>query len=327
MNSKPNPELMWRHRSLSHFAHCPIIAVVGPTATGKTSISIALAKAFQTEIISADSQLVYQGLDIGTAKPTFKEREGIVHHLIDCVSPEETFTVEQYTQTAQEILNQFTETPKPLIITGGTGFYLRALLEGIQLPGIPPNPDFRKSVENKTNKELYLHLQTQDSDRASTLSENDRPRIIRALEIIDATGQPVPKVKEMPNPHPVLWIGLNYSNRDEHRHLIDQRIEAMLKAGWLAEVEQLMTRFGDDAHALTVAHGYPEWIQYIQGNLTYEQALSQVQLNIHQYARRQRTWFRRNSAIHWYDRSTNSPEQIQLQIDKQCHDWLGSGCM
>ncbi len=332
MNSKANPKLMWRHKSLSPALYCPIIAVVGPTATGKTSVSIELAVKFQTEIISADSQLVYQNLDIGTAKPTLKERKGVAHHMIDCVSPEETFTVEQYTQMAQEILakkdlDKKTQADKPLIVTGGTGFYLRALLEGIQLPGIPPSPDFRQALEKKTNQELYRQLQSQDPQRAAALYENDRPRIIRALEIIDATGEPVPQVKETPNPHPVLWIGLNYSNRDEHRHLIDQRIEAMLSAGWLSEVEALMARFGTDAHALTVAHGYPEWIQYLQGKLPYEEAISQVQLNIHQYARRQRTWFRRNSAIHWYDRSTNSPEPIQREIYQQCQQWLDSGCM
>jgi tRNA dimethylallyltransferase len=318
---------MWRLKTLSNIsdrAHCPIIAIVGPTATGKTSISIELAQAYQTEIISADSQLVYKDLDIGTAKPTLKERAGIIHHLIDCVSPEETFTVEQYTQTAQAILNTLNEPLKPLIITGGTGFYLRALLEGIRLPGIPPNPEFRKALENKTNQELYLQLQRLDPDRAVSLFENDRPRIIRALEIIAATGKPVPQVTEIPNPHPVLWIGLNYSDRNEHRKLIDQRIEGMLSAGWLAEVEQLMARYGTEAHALTVAHGYPEWIRYIQGILAYNEALAQVQLNIHQYARRQRTWFRRNPAIHWYDRSTNSPEQIRRQINEQCQQWLDS---
>lgn len=292
-----------------------VAVVVGPTATGKTAVGVALAQALAGEVISADSQLVYQGLDIGTAKPTKAEQQGIPHHMLDRVLPNESYSAGRYQQEANVVLNEILSRGKTPIVVGGTGFYLRGLLESTDLfPNVRPDEMFRSEMHTladaEGNEALYRRLQAQDPDRADMLHPNDRFRLIRALEIIHQTGRPVPK-----NPTPrtdldITWIGLTYEDRDAHRAIIDQRIEAMRAAGWLAEVQTLLQAYGSEAEALQVAHGYPEWVQFLQGSLSEEAALAKIQINIHQYARRQRTWFRRNPKIHWIFRDGMSDAAV-----------------
>ncbi len=281
-----------------------IIAVVGPTATGKTAMGVSLAQYLNSEVISADSQVVYRELNIGTAKPTEEEMEGIPHHMINRVDPVETYSVARYEKEATVILERLLTEGKTPVVVGGTGFYIRALLESHFVPDVPPDEAFRQEMSRQSATKgaeyLYQLLQEKDPERAEALHPNDTFRVIRALEIIHQTGQTVPKASEAKlKPFDVIWIGLTYVDRDRHRARINERIQAMLEMGWLKEVELLLKKYGPDAEALKVSHGYPEWVQYLQGDRTYEDALEQIQINIHQYSRRQMTWFKRNPSMSW----------------------------
>lgn len=301
-----------------------IIAIAGTTASGKTRLAIELAQALDTEVISADSQVVYQELDIGTAKPTLEERQGIPHHAMDCVPPTENYTVARYAEDTIPILERLLAEGKTPIVVGGTGFYLRALLQQKQYPDVPPDPEFREQMKvlATQNGPTYLHdvLQSKDPRRAEMLYPQDEFRIIRALEIIEKTGLPVPDVVEA-SPYDVLWIGLGYADRDRMRQVINDRIDAMVETGWLTEVETLVAKYGPEAHALTVSHGYPEWIKHINGELTFQEARDQIRLNIHQYARRQLTWFRNQAPISaWFDVDLTSPKALSDEALKLVRD-------
>ncbi len=278
------------------------IAILGPTATGKTALSVEIAQWLQTEIISADSQLIYRELSIGTAKPSLAEQGGIPHHLIDVAEPTEVYSAASYQEQASSVLKALQQAGKIPLVTGGTGFYLKALLQADFIPSVPPNPAFREAMHQlaQAHGSDFLHqkLNALDPVRAEALHPNDTVRIIRALEIINATGLPVPNAP-IQKSLDVLWLGLMYEDRDLLRARIDARIEAMMEAGWLEEVESLVRQYGPEAHALHVAHGYPELMRVVLGQCSLPEALEQVRLNIHQYSRRQMTWFRRNPDIHW----------------------------
>jgi tRNA dimethylallyltransferase len=294
----------------------PVIVLTGPTATGKTALSIQLARHYHCEILSADSRLVYTGLDIGTAKPTLTERDGIPHHLIDVALPTHTFTAAEYAQLATTIIEHAQQQGKPIIITGGTGFYLQQILFKEQLPSVPPNATYREHLNQRISDEgldsLYQELVTKDPVRAQQLYPQDASRIIRALEIIEATGQPVPQIRpttpKYPNTH---WFGLRWDNTDNHRDLIAQRVDDMLTDGWLDEVAHLMATYGEDAHALTITHGYPELMAVINGKTPLEAAKRDISTQVAQYARRQRTWFKRQPQLQWLNVDT-SPQTERL---------------
>ncbi len=292
-----------------------VIAVVGPTATGKTTLGVQLAQALQSEVISADSQLMYQQLNIGTAKPTAEEQKGVTHHVLDCVPPDQSYSVADYKRQAGAKLKELIAKGQTPVVVGGTGFYLRALLQDGFLPSVAPDEVFRERLKVIAEEKgrLYLHQQLAEKDprRAADLHPNDLFRVIRALEIIEKTGKPVAD-NRLPNPYNVHWIGLTFEDRDKHRQLIDSRIDAMLKAGWLDEIREVIAQYGAETHALQVAHGYPEWVEHLQGKLTYKAALEQIQINIHQYARRQMTWFQRNEAIQWFDVGEKDGDESSL---------------
>lgn len=302
-----------------------VIAVVGQTAAGKTALGVRLAKFFETEIVSADSQLIYKGLDIGTAKPYDKERQGIQHHMIDVVTPDTVYSVADYKTDARMHLEKLWSNGKVPIVVGGTGFYLEALLQPSVLPDIPVNPAFRAQLHRlaKTDGSETLHnrLQRLDPDRAQALHPNDHMRIIRALEIIEATGKPVP-TKKIDSGIQVFWAGLHYENRDLLRLNIEARIKSMLATGWLEEVEALARQYGFDAHALTVAHGYPELMTVLRGEQTLEDASTQIGINVRQYARRQLTWFKRNKNIHWFSADTTDLSQITEMVLQKINTWI-----
>jgi tRNA dimethylallyltransferase len=309
----------------SGFTHTPeevmsckkVIVVTGQTATGKTGLGIELAHHFNTEVISADSQLIYYGLDIGTAKPTLAEQQGIPHHLINVVSPENIYSVASYKSDARQHLNTLWDTGKIPVIVGGTGFYLKALLQASVLPDVPVNEPFRQLLRQTASEQgfsvLHHQLGRLDPLRASALHPNDGVRIIRALEIVEATGQPVPTAVQAPDVS-VCWIGLRYQNRDTLWETLEHRIRLMLEKGWLAEVEHLIACYGFEAHALNVAHGYPELMAVLQGKQTLEDAIVQITLNVRQYAKRQLTWFRSNPGIHWFDVDKQDTQTLGNQI-------------
>jgi tRNA dimethylallyltransferase len=298
----------------------PVIAIVGPTATGKTALSVELAHWLTTEIVSADSQVIYRELNIGTAKPTVEERQGIAHHMIDVAAPDEAYSAANYQAQATSHLQAIGTAGKIPIVVGGTGFYARALLQADFIPDVPPNPEFRQAMADLAEREgphaLHARLRALDPERADALHPNDRVRVIRALEIIEATGQPVPK-QSREKALQVLWFGLMFEDRDLLRRRIDQRIELMLQAGWLAEVETLVERYGSQAHALGVAHGYPELVQVVLGQRSLADAVEQIRINIHQYARRQMTWFRRNPDIFWLPCDQWTPDELRNAVKRR----------
>ncbi|WP_373533263.1 tRNA (adenosine(37)-N6)-dimethylallyltransferase MiaA [Vampirovibrio sp.] len=302
-----------------------VIAIVGPTATGKTALSVALAQWLNTEIISADSQIIYRELNVGTAKPSELEKQGVPHHMIDVANPPEIFSAASYQQQASQHLQSIHESGKIPLVVGGTGFYLRALLQAEFIPPVPPNEPFREGMralaQQQGSQHLHRLLSLKDPVRASALHPNDQVRLIRALEIIEATGLPVPNqlIEKSLN---VLWLGLTYENRDLLRSRIDERIEQMMAAGWLSEVEDLIKRYGPEAHALGVAHGYPELVAVAQGKQPLAEAMAQIRLNIHQYSRRQMTWFRRNPEINWWVCDTSSPLQALDWAKAQVKAWM-----
>jgi tRNA dimethylallyltransferase len=282
----------------------PVIAVVGPTATGKTALAVEVAKFLNTEVVSADSQLIYRELNIGTAKPTEEEKQGIPHHMIDVAAPDETYSAAQYQTQAQDHLERLWQKGQVPVVAGGTGFYIRALLQADFIPEVEPNEAFRAQMIQFAAKQgpeaLHKRLEELDPQRAADLHPNDQVRLIRALEIIEATGKPVPRLAPEKN-HSILWLGLTYADRNLHRAKIAARVEAMLKAGWLGEVEDLVQRYGPDAQALQVAHGYPELVEVVQGKRSLTDAQTKIDINVRQYARRQRTWFQRNPDIQWLE--------------------------
>ncbi len=281
-----------------------VIAVLGTTASGKTGVGVFLASALGSCVVSADSQLVYQELDIGTAKPTEDEMQGIPHSMIDVVSPTEAFTVERYQKEAYACLEECWNKETIPVVAGGSGFYFRALLQESFVPPVPPNPEIRDTLKSFVDAHgsdaLYQRLLKSDPRRAGQLHPNDVVRVIRALEIIEITGKPVPDKREAKDELDVLWLGLSYQDRDKQRQRIDERIDVMMDAGWVEEVRTLKEKYGASAHALQVAHGYPELLNYLEGSMTWDEALAQIQINVHQYARRQMTFHRPNKSIDWH---------------------------
>jgi tRNA dimethylallyltransferase len=279
----------------------PVIVLAGPTATGKTALSVRLAQAVGGCILSADSRLVYQGLNIGTAKPTLTEQGGIPHYMMDCCPPTHTFTVAQYVAEAKPLLARLLAS-QPVIVVGGTGLYIQQLLAPLTVPPVPPDPAFRATLATLDNTQLHQRLQLQDARRAGQIHPSNRFRVIRALEIIAHTGQPVPDNSSPPPVNPdftVHWLGLTVADRDLHRQWIAQRVNTMLQAGWLAEVNELSQQWGEHAQALQLTLGYPMLLAYTQGKLTLAQATEQTVIQVRQYARRQRTWFNHHANLRW----------------------------
>jgi tRNA dimethylallyltransferase len=286
-----------------------LYVIVGATATGKTALSIALAKKVEAAfILSADSQQAYQQLDIGTAKPTAEEQAGVLHYGLDVVPPTQPFSTVQFQHYALPLLQTAFEQGQSVVVAGGTGFYLQGLLQPYQLPSIPPNPLFREGLSATPSEDLHARLMRQDPHRASQLQAQDKVRIIRALEIIDATHAPVPTTwqpslleQHIPaSKQPIIhWIGLQPEDKLLHWERIQTRIDVMLEQGWLEEVATIVAFYGADCPALQVAHGYPELLAVLQNSVSLAEAKTQININVRQYARRQRTWFKRNKAINW----------------------------
>ena len=275
-----------------------IVAVVGATASGKTAFSVQYAKEHNAEIISADSRLVYRGFDIGTAKPTEKEREGIKHYLIDIVEPNEEYSVVQFVKDAENAVREILSHGKLPVIVGGTGLYLKALLEGYDFPQMEIDYKFRNSLKQKSCEQLYDELFKLDEKTALSIEKNDKKKVIRMLEIIHATNKPVsdlPKRKE--HPYDVEWIGLNFP-RPELYERINKRVDLMIENGLVEETQQLLKKYGH-IHNLCRTIGYQEMLAYIENKMTLEEACEKLKQNTRNYAKRQLTWFRQNENIVW----------------------------
>jgi tRNA dimethylallyltransferase len=284
----------------------PLIVLVGPTASGKTSLALRLAGEFHGEIISCDSVAVYRELEIGTAKPTREERALIQHHMIDVVSPDQTCTAGDYSRQAREALTAITERCHLPIVAGGTGLYLRALIEGL-FPAPPQKAGLRARLRTlaTTRGPAYLHriLTRLDPTASAAIHPNDVPKVIRAIEVSLAAEGPLTqqwqKGRNALTGYRILRLGLT-TPRDRLYERINQRAAAMFDRGLIEETERLIARYGADCRPLT-SLGYAEAMAVLQNRLTREQAVTQAQQGHRNYAKRQLTWFRREPNMHWLE--------------------------
>lgn len=279
-----------------------IICIAGPTASGKTALSIALAKELGGEVISCDSMQVYKYMDIGTAKPTPEERAGIPHHMLDVADPGEDFSVSRYCEMAAPIVDDIISRGKTAIIAGGTGLYMDALIRGNDFAPFP-STGIREKLEQQPIEEVYARLQQVDPDSAMRLHLADKKRIIRAMEVYLETGQTITahnlKTQAQPPRYKPVWFGLSDENRQDLYDRIDLRVEQMVKDGLVDEIRSLLARGIPEKATALQAIGYKEFLQVLHGQDTEENAIAQVQQASRKYAKRQLTWFRRNSSMNW----------------------------
>jgi tRNA dimethylallyltransferase len=294
----------------------PLIVVVGATASGKSSLAIHLAETFDGEIVSCDSVAVYREMEIGTAKPSFEERARIPHHMIDVVSPDEACTAGDYSRGAREVLVGIRERGRLPIVAGGTGLYLRALIDGL-FPAPPKQPelreDLRKQAAENGPEHLHQMLAKLDPAAAKTIHANDISKVIRAIEVSLAAQQPLTeqwqKGRDALTGYRILRIGLD-PGRERLYERINQRAAAMFDRGLIEETERLVERYGYECRPLT-SLGYAEAVAVLRSECTREEAVARAQQGHRNYAKRQGTWFRRDKEIRWLSGAGGDAEVIE----------------
>ena len=284
----------------------PVIFLVGPTASGKTSLSIQIAKFLETEIISADSRYFYRKMDIGTAKPSLKERDGIRHHMIDIADPSETISVAFFKEETEKIISALHEKQKIPIVVGGTGQYIHAIIHNWSLPQIEPEPKLREFLEKYAaehgKEKLYKYLEKYDPEAAEIIDFRNVRRTIRAIEVIMKTGRRFSNLRKASTSlYDQKIIGIHWDREELYRR-IDQRINEMIANGFIEEVEKLMkSGYPLNIPAMS-AIGYREIMYYLRGKCVLEEAITLIKRNSRQYVRRQANWFKESDpTIKWFD--------------------------
>jgi tRNA dimethylallyltransferase len=278
-----------------------LIVICGATATGKSKLALELAQRLGSPILSADSRQVYEAFNIGTAKPSNSERALIAHYLLDLCEPKSIFTVAEYQAIAQALITDFqTQGVVPLLV-GGTGLYVKSVVQGLKIPRVPPQIALRSQLTHFSQSELYQWLQQVDPPSTLKVHPHDQVRTLRALEVFYTTGIPLSAQQGSSSPsYPILQIGLEVSDPSLQTTLIQRRTEAMIEQGWVEEVKQIIQGYGPDLPLLKTL-GYAELSQYLRGDWGLEEAIAAIVLHTRQFAKRQRTWFRADSSIHWFD--------------------------
>jgi tRNA dimethylallyltransferase len=279
-----------------------LIAVVGPTASGKTALGIELAEKFDGEIISADSRQIYRGMDIGTAKPSHAELAAAPHHLIDIKDPSEEYTVADYKHDAIAVINTIVDRKKLPLLVGGTGLYIKSVVENLDIPPVGLHPALRaeieKEIEAKGLDAAFKRLVALDPDAEGIVDGKNPRRVVRALEVALATGQPFTAQRKKGESFlDTLEIGIMLSS-EELRDRIDKRIDTMFANGFVDEARSLMKKYADGAPALN-AIGYREIIDHLNGKISIDETISLTKTSTWQYAKRQMTWFKKDPAIQW----------------------------
>jgi len=285
----------------------PLLVVAGPTASGKTSLSVRLAKELDGEVVSADSMQMYRGMDIGTAKPTREEMAGIPHHLIDILEVEETFSVADYAALARPLIREIGERGKLPILTGGTGLYISAVTDNIQFSPMPGDRDLRerlrRQAETQGNEAVYRILRECDPETAAAVHPNNLGRVIRAIEVYRLTGVTMAehnrRSRAVPPPYRTCILGLTSRDRRFLYDRIDKRVDRMLAAGLLEEAKTILGRNLSQTAAQAI--GYKELRGWFAGTESLEQAVERLKQESRNYAKRQLTWFRREKAVHWLE--------------------------
>ncbi len=273
-----------------------VIVIVGTNASGKSSLAIRLAKKYNGEVISADSRQVYKGLDIGTGKVTEEEMGGIKHHLLDVSEVSNRYTAANFARDGQIAIQEIVKKGKVPIIAGGTGFYIQALLNPNVLASIPPNENLRKELEKKTEKELLEQLKEIDEERALKLSEQvNKRRLVRAVEV--ALTSPEMFETTTSTEYEVLWIGIHWSKEDLEAR-IKERTNLRIEQGMIEEAKNLNTSF---ERMRELGLEYKHLADYLEEKITKEELVENINIGDRQYAKRQRTWFKRNESINWFE--------------------------
>ena len=307
----------------------PIICLAGPTASGKTALAVALAQALNGEVVSCDSMQVYKFMDIGTAKPTPAEMEGVPHHMIDVADPREDYSVSRYCKDAAPIVEDIVSRGKTAIIAGGTGLYMDSLIRGNDFAPFP-STGVRERLERQADAEgleaMRSWLRSIDPEAEGRIQ--DRKRLLRALEVYLETGETITehnrRTQALPPRFTPLWLGLDFENRQSLYRRIDLRVTKMLEAGLLQEIRGLLQSGVPDTATAMQAIGYKEFVSALNGHGTVEAAADSVRQSSRRYAKRQLTWFRRNPAVHWLIREDEtsgeeifrSARQIIQEFDK-----------
>ena len=283
-----------------------IICLAGPTASGKTALAVELAKELHGEVVSCDSMQIYRRMNIGTAKPTAEEMQGIVHHMIDIVEPDEDFSVSRYCEQASAIVDDIVARGKTAIIAGGTGLYMDSLIKGNDFAPFP-STGMREKLEAQADSDgleaMHTLLASIDPESADRLPVADRKRVIRALEVYYETGETITqhniKTQAIPPKYNPVWLGLDFADRADLYARIDLRVDLMLQAGLVEEIQSLLAS-GIPANCTAMqAIGYKEFVDALAGRIAIAEAAAQVQQSSRRYAKRQLTWFRRNPNMHW----------------------------
>ena len=302
----------------------PLLAIVGPTGVGKTALSLALAAKLDGEIVSADSRQVYRYMDIGTAKPTLKQRSAVPHHLVDVVDPDQEYSLALFLNQARDAIGDIHARSRLPILVGGAGQYVWALLEGWHVPEVPPDPVLRGRLEERARREgvgsLYDELRKVNPSLADRTDGLNPRRVVRALEVSYA-GDSEQVGAKTPPPYRVMTLGLAADRASLHRR-IDLRVDAMLDAGWAGEVQALLDR-GYDADLPSMSSlGYRELIQHLTGDVSLEEAVARIKSRTHGFARGQMGWFRpADSRIRWFD-ADGGPDPALQAVER----WLqGAG--
>lgn len=279
-----------------------VIAIVGPTASGKTKMAIDLAKEINAEVVSADSRYVYKGFNIATAKPTLEEQCGIRHHLIDIVEPEFDYSVADFYDDAKKAIYDILNRGKTPIIAGGTGLYFRVLLETYDLPRVEANPKLRAELEEREKEDLLNELSNLDPAGYEKIKDSNKRRIVRALEITKILGVPFSKaVIEKEPEFDVEWKMPIIESREILYERINQRVDLMVKQGLIEETKELLAKHGRIKNFICTI-GYQEILTYLDGEATLEEALEKLKQHSRNYAKRQLTWFRKNPELEKYCR-------------------------
>lgn len=274
-----------------------VIAIAAPTASGKTAYAIELAKQINGEIISADSRIIYKGFNIGCAKPTKEEMQGIKHYMIDIVEPEFEYSVANYVDDATKAIEEIINKGKIPIIAGGTGLYFKALLEGWNLPRVAPDKNLREELEKFSIEELLNKLKDLDEKTYFYMMKEPKKRkIIRAIEVCNSLGEPMSKYDNQKEPpYAVEWIGINMT-REELYERVNKRVDIMVEQGLLEETKYLLKKHGKIKNLISTI-GYSEIIQYLDKEISFDRAIELIKQHSRNYAKRQLTWFKKNEQL------------------------------
>ncbi|HEY7089087.1 MAG TPA: tRNA (adenosine(37)-N6)-dimethylallyltransferase MiaA [Tepidisphaeraceae bacterium] len=278
-----------------------ILVILGPTASGKSALAMALARQFSADILSVDSMQVYRGMDIGTAKPAADEQRQVRHHLIDVAEPNETFAVAKFVEQADHVVTDAQTRGFPLIAAGGTPLYYKALFEGL-FDGPSADASLRSRLSEQPLEDLYERLCEIDPSAAARIHLNDRKRLVRALEVFELTGKPISSFQtawaDGAMRHDAVWFGLHW-DREALNRRINGRVKQMIDSGWLEETRGLLQRYGTLSRTAAEATGYAELMAHLEGKLSLDDATEQIKIATRQLARRQMKWFRRFKHVQW----------------------------